>query len=294
MTLFGHIRRAGGALAAAAITGGLAGPALAAESPPTPIAVEAALAHAAGARGVTYGGSTSADDPIVARLSPNGARIRQLGIQLEAPCTSGKTYPFVYGGPADIPVRATGRFRDRATESVAVDGGTADVALELAGRVVRRTLTGSATLHAEIRDPSGAVLDTCDQTVRVRASATRGRVYGGLTPQGRPVVLELTAGGRLVRHLHIGWRAPCTPDGTLTVGDTLTNFRISPTGRFGDDFRDTISNPEGTFTVAYSVRGRIGRATGRGSFRLLFTATDTAGSTTSCDTGRFSYRVTSG
>ncbi len=245
------------------------------------------------ARGVTYGGSTSARDPIMVKLSRDGSRVTQLSQQFEAKCTSGTSYPLVLGPAASIRIDSHGRFRSSLSRTSDLGTGiAAHVTATVIGKVNGPRLSGTSTLHVNVVDAAGAGIDTCDRAVTFTAVASRGKVFAGVTSQKRPVVIELAASARSVHHFHIGWRAPCTPDGTFSYGDTLTNFTIVK-GRFGDDFTQYFTNPVRQ-AVAYSLHGTIAGHTAKGAFRLTIASRDANGATTTCTTGPLSYRASSG
>ena len=282
----------GGLLAVTSIAGVLAGTALA--SAP---AGRSSSGRTAGvvtvARGVTYGGSTSARDPIMVKLSRDGSRVTQLSQQFEATCASGMSYPLVLGPAASIRIDSHGRFRSSLSRASGLGTGiAAHVTATATGKVDGPRLSGTSTLNVEVEDAAGAVTDTCHRTVTFTAVASRGRVFAGVTSQRRPVVIELAASARSVHHFHIGWRAPCTPDGTFSYGDTLTDFTIVK-GRFGDDFTQHFTNPVRQ-VVAYSLHGVIAGHAAEGAFRLTIAGRGATGVATTCKTGPLSYRASSG
>jgi hypothetical protein len=248
------------------------------------------------ARGVTYAGSTSADDPIVIRLSRDGTSVRRISTRYEATCTDGQEFNQFVDGPLDRTIGASGRFA--ATASGADDLGsgiTARKTISLKAKIRGKKLTGSQQLHVDEVDAAGVVLATCDQTATFKAISARGKVFGGQTTQGGPVVVELAATRKTVRHFHIGWQASCTPSGAFQVGDTLLDFPLAG-NRFGDDFTWNASAPTGEKqTLRYSLRGKIKRARVTGTFRVKATDIDATGVTSAtCDTGAVSYTASSG
>jgi hypothetical protein len=291
---FADRRVTGGLLAVATLAGVLAGPALASGAGAASFSDATAAVAVKAERGLTYGGSTSAKDPIVIGLSRDGSRVTRLSMQFSAKCTSGKEFPLFMGPQASFAIAKNGSFRGKQADTVDLGGGvSARETATLSARVKGLQLHGSSKLHAEVIDATGAVIDTCEQAVTFKAVASQGRVFAGVTSGRTPLVIELAGNGASVRHFHIGWRATCTPAGEFSVGDTLRNFPIVK-GRFGDRFEDTSSGPEGQFKVAYSVRGKIVGPKATGTFRLTITRTDATGATTTCDTGPLTYKTTSG
>jgi hypothetical protein len=248
------------------------------------------------ARGVTYAGSTSADDPIVIRLSRSGTSVSRISTRFEATCTNGEEFHNFVDGPLHRTIHASGRFAATASGSDDFGPGvTARKTISLKAQVKGKKITGSQQLHVDIVDAAGAVLATCDQTATFKATSAWGKVFGGHTTQGGPIVVELAATRKAVRHFHIGWQTSCTPPDDFQVGDTLVNFPLA-TNRFGDDFTSKASAPTGEQeTRRYSLRGKIKRARVTGTFRVKATETDAAGVTfATCDTGAVSYTASSG
>jgi hypothetical protein len=238
------------------------------------LAVAAAVATPAVAapRATTtvYAGSTSADqEPMVLRISKK--RVIGLSMMWRAPCQSGRNYSFgeTLTLAKPIAIRA-GRF----SGSVFIpqdlgEGLTGAASVLIKGTVTKTKITGSFTGGLAVgSDPSGPS-DTCalvDQ--RYTLAHSPGRVFGGSTSQGLPVVLELNSSRKLIRHFHVGWRATCASGGGFQIGDFLTNFSIRA-GRFGADFAQEVSTSDGgTATFSYLVSGRVTRTSSKGSLTV--------------------------
>ena len=123
------LRRVGGMLVIASLCALLTGPALAstpdrraASSVATKTTISTAGARSVAwadaplalatkvARGVTYGGSTSGDDPIVIVLSHDGTSVRRISTRFEATCSDGPQFMVFVDGPLDRTINAAGRF----------------------------------------------------------------------------------------------------------------------------------------------------------------------------------------
>jgi hypothetical protein len=296
MSGLAHPRLTGGLLAVASVAGVLSGPALAAASAARSSSDGTATAVTP-ARGVTYGGSTSSKDPVMVKLSRNGARVTQLSTQLRVTCSASGAYlPVVSGPRANLAIAPGGSFRGQVATTRDLGGGySASQTIALSGKVRGLKLSGSVKVHADIVDPTHQVIDTCDRTVTFKAASSKAKVFAGVTSQGRPVVLELAASGALVHHFHIGWQASCVSGGSFSWGDTLTTFPIVR-GNFGDAFGHKYSTPSGGSSVeSYSIRGGISGSRAAGTFRWKEDETDATGAATdTCDTGRVSFRTSSG
>jgi hypothetical protein len=253
--------------------------------------------RASGARGVTYGGSTSAKDPIVIVLARDGKTVRRITTRFEATCTDGQGFVNFLDGAPNRTIDASGRFiaMSNVTDDLG-SGVTRRRTASLNGKVNGKKITGSFRFHVDQVDAAGAVVATCDQTATFEAISARGRVFGGRTTQSAPVVIELAGKRNAVRRFRIGWRASCTPSGNfLHEGETLINFPLAG-GRFGDDFTQNFFGPAGeTQTSRYSLRGKLQRTRITGTLRVETTETDATGAQiANCDSGAISYTASSG
>lgn len=316
------LRRTGGMLAIASICGVLPGPAhgstpresaasrvtsgmsISAAGWRSVASIDSAPALASKvARGVTYGGSTSGDDPVVIVLSRHGTQVKRTHTQFAADCNSGNVLPFFVEASASLAISESGRFAGvRSSEEYFADDTTARETVTLKGKVKGKKMSGSLRLHADIVDATGAAVDACDQTATFTAMSARGKVFGGHTSQHGPVVVEIAANATAVHHFHIGWESSCTPSWAdeptgsfLVTGDTLRNFPITR-DRFGDDFAQNSTQPNGAReTLNYSLRGKIKRGRVTGTFGVKSAVADATGTTlATCDTGNVSYAASSG
>jgi len=198
-------------------------------------------------------------------------------------------------GPLNRAITASGRFA--ATVSGTDDFGsgvTAHKTISLKFKVKGKKITGSHRLHVDRVDAAGAVLATCDQTATFTAISARGKVFGGHTSQGGPVVVTLAAKRSTVRQVHIGWEASCAPSGDFQASETLVDFRLAG-GVFGDDWTyNSPGLPPGeSATASYSLYGKIKRSRVTGTLRVKTTSTDATG-TIPCDTDTISFTASSG
>jgi hypothetical protein len=247
-------------------------------------------------RGVTYGGTTSDDDPVVIVLSRDGMSVRRISTRFRATCSDGQGFVNFVDGTLNRAINASGRFAGMLSGSEDLGSGvTARKTATLKARVTGKQITGSLRFHVDEVDAAGAVTATCDQTASFVAISARGRVFGGRTSQGGPIVVELAARRQAVREFHIGWEASCTPSGGFQVSETLTDFPLAG-GRFGDDFTQSLSEPTGEGeSSSYSLRGKLKRTRITGTLRVKTTATEATGATiAACDSGAVSYTARSG
>jgi hypothetical protein len=130
---------------------------------------------------------------------------------------------------------------------------------------------------------------------RDASAAARGVIYGGVTPQDWPVVVEISKDKRRVVRAVIGLTLTCTPSGLIVrIADGYQNLPLSKNGRFSDSFGpNQISNPDGTTTdVQGSVTGTTNakRTKMSGTWQLTAVDHDAAGVVTdTCDSGKVAW-----
>ena len=259
-------------------------------------AVPSPAAAAAGGR--VYGGATAQDDPVALVVSADHRLVRAVLVHVDLRCADGKTA--VWAGP--IPVRQGRPRTPRPGDNVAFAGaispsgrvrlrglGTTDYGSAVGA--VRETIDGrfrgavaSGTLSMTIRladKATAAPVTTCRSgVVRWRAVNAPGRVFAGLTRQGRPIVVRVNRSATRVTDLQVSWIAACSSGGAADLGDHLTNFPLGPGGRFGDNFTQAFDQAGGGRSAfAYRIHGAVGRRRASGTFAVTETDTDAAGAT---------------
>ncbi len=127
-------------------------------------------------------------------------------------------------------------------------------------------------------------------------SAAVGSMYGGVTPEGNPVVLEVTADRRRVLRAVTVLRLTCTSGDTGLVTDEYPTFRVSRKGRFTFAFGpDTVRNDDGTTTDFQGrLAGRFNDARTRisGTWSYTITHHDASGAVTdSCTSGTVAWKA---
>jgi hypothetical protein len=264
-------------------------------------------AHAAGA---VFGGTTNAYEPIVLTADRAAQKLKSAVITARASCDGGSHLPLsirltpAAGSPGFSPGaddfvvtrNAKGRFAGTLTGTRDLGEQTAKIAITLAGKLKANRAAGTLGFQATISDSQNAQVDAC-RTGSIRWSATRapGRVYGGDSSQGEPVVMRLDAKRKKVSDLIIGWDAECKPDGFFHLGDDLTGFPLRA-GRFGDAWEDSYDDGQGgKLKYAYTLTGTVARATAKGKLSVAVTKLDAAGATAwSCDAGSLAWKVATG
>jgi hypothetical protein len=131
---------------------------------------------------------------------------------------------------------------------------------------------------------------------QARSAAAAGAVYGGVTPQGGPVVIELSSNRLRVVQAAIGIRLTCTSGGGLTLNDSYKKLSVSRKGRFSDSFGPSTQRDDDGTTTDFegSVSGALNAARTKltGKWHLKLTEHDAAGAVTdTCDSGNVSWKA---
>jgi hypothetical protein len=285
-----------------------------------PRAAVAALAAAAGALAATpaavaapavFGGSTRAGEPIVLTADAKAKKLQSAVISWEAECTDGEVFPVAVEltaataepgfspGPRSLSVNRNRRGRFAGDQLGRYDLGShvAGVSARLSGKLGARRASGTLRANVEIVDrATGAEAASCSTgTIRWSAARSPGRVYGGVTSQEEPVVVRLDRGRRNVTNLLIGWQTgSCEPAGFFRLGEEFVDFPLR-SGRFGNDFTDSVTAADGKIDFGYQLSGSVARSSARGRIRVSMTATDVAGARMmACDSGGVSWRARTG
>lgn len=283
------------------------------------------LAPPAGAalvdRAVATASQSSATKVLAGRVGENNAFVLRLGgrgsrtltdtiFWVDATCDNGSRLTF--SGPATFSPQAPSLVAEGdnvlAGNRLGRDGrfsvtgrGTADygenvgnLSETMTGRVRGRRASGTIELTVTLVSRATQQPVTTCRSGRQRWSATSspGRVFGGLTDRGDPVVVQLRSNRRSVRSLRIGWTADCEPPSTFGLSDVLVDFRLSRTRRFGGKFdgKFPIEGGGGERTFAYDLAGRVRSRGVTGTLGVTVTDRDPAGAVTStCRTPRVRF-----
>jgi hypothetical protein len=127
-----------------------------------------------------------------------------------------------------------------------------------------------------------------------RSAAIVGETYGGVTPQGWPVVIQLSKNQRRVVRAVVGLDLACPSGGFFSYWNRFVDLRVNTRRKFRASFGpDTQRYDDGT-TADFegSISGALNRARSRvsGKSRLKVTNYNTAGVVTdTCDSGSISW-----
>ena len=132
--------------------------------------------------------------------------------------------------------------------------------------------------------------------VRSSSATAVGNTYGGVTSQGMPVFVEMTATRRQVVRMVAAMALDCTSGGSATVPDKYVRIPVSKAGKLRIAYGPvTIRNDDGTTTdFSARVTGALNfsRTLLSGSWRVTLVDHDAAGTVTdTCDSGPRSWRA---
>lgn len=272
------------------------------------LAAVAAAVLPAGAQARVYGGPTAQDDAIVLNATASGKRLSGAVMAFRASCESGQTFafhdvlPVASGGQVSYGKLLTSRnsggtVRAQLFDAYSTQAGSAVLQLEFSAKTGARSSRGSFSAELVEFDAPGArpateppaganVVDRCRTgTVRWSARHDPGRVYGGATSQGEPLVLLANRRRTSIDTAGIGWHGGCTDNGFIDFPDVLRNFPVRR-GRFGDVF---TWRPEAGVEVNYDLSGSLNSRTASGSLRVDVVKANSA----TCSTGQLTWRASS-
>ena len=144
--------------------------------------------------------------------------------------------------------------------------------------------------------PLTAAAASQQASARAQPGPAAGVLYGGLSSQRLPVVLEVSRNGLRVVRVTIAIRLQCTSGGIVVTPDSYGDVSIRSNGRFRAAFGpQVIRNDDGTTTdLEGRFSGAVNRAGTRASGTWQFKATsrDAAGAVTdTCDSGTITWRA---
>ncbi len=152
------------------------------------------------------------------------------------------------------------------------------------GAVAGALLVGSPMIPVATATPAG---------VRTPSAAT-GNTYGGVTKQGMPVVVDMTADRRRIVRAVTVLDLTCTSGDSGLTTDRYTRLPVTKTGRFAYAFGPTTERNEDGTTTDFEGRiaGRLNAAKTRiaGTWSYTITEHDAAGAVTdTCTSGSVSW-----
>ena len=144
--------------------------------------------------------------------------------------------------------------------------------------------------------PLSAAARSDDGSPRATSAAASGTVYGGVTAQQFPVVIETSKNRRKVVAANIAIRVTCTSGGAVIVPDGYRGLSVNKQRKFSASFGPEVQrNDDGTTTdTEGTVRGRFNssRSSVSGTWSLKLTHRDAAGTVMdTCDSGTVSWKA---
>jgi hypothetical protein len=243
------------------------------------LAAALAPAPAFAAKTEYYAGSTSPTNaPMM--LQAGKSKVTRIAVQHDTACFA---YTSVLNASAlrSATIDRRGRFKVNVTTNL-IDSPRVYWAGERYPDRIVEQFTGtfkkgsaSGTVRATLTFLDGSTCTTGTQ--RWLIAHKPGRVYGGLTNQSQPVTVELSSSGAQIKHLHIGWIAPCDTGGATIIPDFLTNFDVVG-GKVDASFTQQYPLSDGgVITYAYQLSSVISKTKVTGSLAVTVSATDAAG-----------------
>lgn len=156
------------------------------------------------------------------------------------------------------------------------------------------TIVGAAACALVIGTPMIPVATAAPASVVTPSATAVGNTYGGVTSQGFPVFVDMTATRRQVVREVAAVVLKCTSGGRFTVPDRFTRLAVTKGGKFRVVYGPfTQRNDDGTTT---DFQGRMTGALNDsktkivGTWRMIAVDHDAAGAVTdSCDTGLLTW-----
>jgi hypothetical protein len=257
--------------------------------------VTAALALAAVAGGALPASAARvyAGDPVdgrlqlVLELSDDGTALERVSFLLHGWCnrTDSMLHAGTTTGVAQLPDRpapgatllltpspvAGGGLEARLLSSRASGPDRVDVARgTLTGRLTATRGSGTLRVRRTVAErATGRVLRSCARTLRWRAVRDPGRVFGGSTSAGAPVVLRMSRDHRRVTRTIVSWAARCRRASFYVEPHDwwLLPFGLTAAGRFDERYRYDAGRGG---RVIGRFAGRVGTTTASGRFTSRF------------------------
>jgi hypothetical protein len=156
------------------------------------------------------------------------------------------------------------------------------------------TVVGAAAFALVIGTPMIPVATASPASVVTPSATAVGNTYGGVTSQGFPVFVTMTATRRQVVRAIAAVDAICTSEAGLTIPDKFTKLPVTRSGKFRVVYGPyTVRNEDGTTTDWQGrMTGVLNDAKTKitGTWRLIATDHDLTGAVTdTCDTGLLTW-----
>ena len=156
------------------------------------------------------------------------------------------------------------------------------------------TVVGAAACALVIGTPMIPVATASPASVVTPSATAVGNTYGGVTSQGFPVFVDMTATRRQVVRAMAAVVLKCTSGGRFTYPDRFTKLAVTKGGKFKIVYGPyTVRNDDGTTTDWQGrMTGALNDAKTKiaGTWRMIAIDHDlTSAVTDSCDTGLLTW-----
>jgi hypothetical protein len=261
--------------------------------------------------GTVYAGPVAREYPMVLTLTKSG-RLAGVVLSERAQCNDGDSYHYAQQGTFADSVPAvqlgkltfkgrklskSGKFKASAVDNEPSAGGDSTaIFVDLKGKVGRSAATGTLHFRVVNLDAAGNQTYHCDSgTAPWSLGSARGRIFGGVTSQGTPVEVKLTADRSSVDTFAIDWNADCAPGGGSIGGPTaLFALPMRSDGSFDSDQEQAASADGSVPDVTGLLGGVVKGRTASGLWSLSATYHDAAGAANNtCHTGGMSWKAAS-
>lgn len=245
------------------------------------------------AAGRIYAGSTTHGvEPLV--LEVRNRRLTRVVAEYGGPCfaySNQSTGAQIRAAALNRRGRVSATIRTAVTEATNLYSNSASRGVSVVERVTATVgaTTARGTLQATVTFADGTTCTSYAQRFTIYHRG--GYVYGGVTSQEMPVVLELDDARSRVQHFHIGWVAECADGSFSVVPDYLVDFPITR-GRWGDVFQQDYQGADLRWTLRYEVSGTLSTTRGTGRMSVDIAGTDATGAVTQgCNTRPLQFSV---
>jgi hypothetical protein len=165
--------------------------------------------------------------------------------------------------------------------------------LWVSGACAAAAAAGTAASAADALERGGRHLAGPAATAKGTASGT---VYGGVTPQNWPIIVELDRQATKVRRIVTGLDMTCTSKENFGTTDGFTNVKLNSRNRFKATFGPQRIDAAGTpAEIQGAITGRRSkdRSSMKGTWTYKVTFYDAGGTTVTdtCDSGLVAWKA---
>jgi hypothetical protein len=165
--------------------------------------------------------------------------------------------------------------------------------LKVCGACVAVAATGAGAGAADALDRAARHVGAGDAAAKPAAG---GQVYGGITPQKWPIVIELTNDARKVRRIVTGLDMTCTSNENFGTTDGFNDVKINSKNTFKATFGPQRIDAAGTpADIQGAITGRRSNDSSsmKGTWSYKVTFYDAAGTTATdtCESGLVSWKA---